>query len=339
MARMTHTVEVETFGRACTFALTLPHPSTAAQLKEEVRKTLGLKPASLALFALSLGRADQPTCVLDEDAEQPVPTGARTCLHRWTTGLDSARELRLARADDAALHLLYSEARHRLDHHHHRARGGAGLGLDPTPEQAARLEELSDPAFPTERQFLEAAQQVSGYASFRAAGCRLERPLESRGVALAAGASVECAMDAEGLSLRSEEEGEEEEGEARGGGGGRRGGGRRLSWKWMLVKRWSATYSHSVKFELCNSRSKDDSAAPVLEWVSMATPQAYFLAQAATMICTELEARQQAALNPAPGPPGFNPLLPGKPYDPLAEFVNKKLFGSFKFSSIGNSEN
>lgn len=300
MARMTHTVEVETFGRACKFALTIPHLATVSQLKEEVRQTLGLRPASLAVFALSLGKTGQPTCVLEDP--DPVPTGASMCLHRWT--LDSERELKLARTDDAALHLLYSEARHRIDR---------GL-LARTPEQEAELEELSDPAFPTERQFFELAQKLTGYSSFLAAGCKLERPLESYDVKMSSGATVECTMDSDKLSLRNEEDGS------------------RLSWNWILVKRWNATSSHAIKFELCNRKNN----APVLEWISMATPQAYFLAQTARMICSVVKAQQQAALHPVPL--GFNPLLPGRPYDPLVEYVNKELFGTLNFSSIGSSQ-
>ena len=296
---MNHTVEVETFGAEPRLALTLPHPTSADQLKEAVAKRLGLRPASLSLFGIMLGPLGRPQSVLC--GTDPVPAGASLSLHRWTA--DTEGEARLVRRDGASLALLCGEARFRLDHRL----------LTPSPEEEAELEALSEPDFPTERQFLEAAHRLAGYDSFSAEGCQLEGVLENGDVRLDRETEVTCTLNPDGLSVWA-------------------GDGRRSLWRWVQVKQWRAVTQRMVQFEVCNKKGN----APILEWITMTTPQAHFLFQTANLLMDALKLRQDAAANP--GPTGFNPLLPGKPYDPLREYVNKELFGTMKFSSIKGSQ-
>lgn len=56
----TETHEVETFGSAGLFAVSTPYGVTCRQLKSSVAERLGLKPASLPLFALFQGPLGAP---------------------------------------------------------------------------------------------------------------------------------------------------------------------------------------------------------------------------------------------------------------------------------------
>ena len=56
----TETHEIETFGPLGLFAVRHPHPVTCRQLKASAAERLGLKPASLPLFALFEGPLGAP---------------------------------------------------------------------------------------------------------------------------------------------------------------------------------------------------------------------------------------------------------------------------------------
>ena len=61
MASGCQTNEVDTFGPLGRFSVRLPHPCKAGRMKMAVGEKLGLKPASLPLFALFEGPLGAPT--------------------------------------------------------------------------------------------------------------------------------------------------------------------------------------------------------------------------------------------------------------------------------------
>lgn len=288
-----HTVEVDSFGRYGKFAVTVPHPSTAVQLKEAIRKRLSLNPASVKLFGAFLGPLGRPTRVLLDD--DVIPIGANVCFQRWN--FDIEMEAKLICHDNTAIHLLYSEARFFLDQGR----------IEPNESQMQELEALSDPFFPTERQFLELVQTVPGYVAFAAPECKLLRDVDSNEVTIPSGTLVSCVVGLHSLAIQAERT--------------------KLEWPWQQVKRWKTTSPNLVKFEVCLKKQN----APIMEWVSLETPQAYFLSSTASGLCHHLKLKRDETLKPLPP---VNPRLAGRPFDPLAEFLNVELFGATQFSSI-----
>ena len=288
-----HTVEVDSFSPDGKFALVLPHPTSVKQALEAIGRRLELRPASLQVFGIFLGPLGSPRRAL-EDSET-IPVGASLSFQRWN--FDVEKESRLVRHDDVAIGLLYSEARFYLDQGK----------IEPSEAQRQELETLSDPMFPTERQFLEVVRTIPGYSSYFAAGCVLQRDVVSNDVQVPSGTVVSCITDFHGLSLQA--------------------GKTKAEWQWELVRRWKTPTSTSVKFEVCNQKG----TAPVMEWVILETPQAYFLLSSASSACDIL--KQQHDAKSQPHPPA-NPKLAGRPYDPLYEFVNTELFGVTQFSTL-----
>ena len=171
---------------------------------------LGLKPASLQLFGLFEGPLGAPcryssttqnsrcisvsqSCysVLADDST--VPPDTKLCFQRWNMELD--REAKLSRQDDAALHLLFAEAKFNVDQGN----------MAPSAEQSAALESLVDPAFPTERQYLELARDLPGYETHVAKGVVVEGDITSNDVQIPSGAVVTCLVGKEGLTLKTRE--------------------------------------------------------------------------------------------------------------------------------------
>jgi hypothetical protein len=216
-----------------------------------VGEKLGLKPASLQLFGLFEGPLGAPCSVLADDST--VPPDAKLCFQRWNMELD--REAKLSRQDDAALHLLFAEARFNVDQGN----------MTPSAEQAVALESLVDPAFPTERQYLELARGLPGYETHVAKGVVVEGDITSNDVQIPSGAVVTCLVGKEGLTLKTRE-------------------GERSSWGWELVKRWRTHSSRQLHYEVCMMQTN----APILSWIQLCTPQAYFLGAASEMLCRHL---------------------------------------------------
>ena len=288
-----HTVEVDSFSPDGKLALVLAHPCSAKQAVDAIGRRLELKPASLQVFGIFLGPLGSPRRAL-EDSET-IPLGASLSFQRWS--FDMEKESGLVRHDDVAISLLYSEARFYLDQGK----------IEPNEAQRQELESLSDPTFPTERQFLEVVRTIPGYSSYCAAGCALQRDVVSNDVQVPSGTVVSCITDFHGLCLQA--------------------GKTKADWQWELVRRWKAPTSTTVKFEVCNQKG----TASVMEWVILETPQAYFLLSTASSICDTLKQKHNAKSQPlAPS----NPKLAGRPYDPLYEFVNTELFGVTQFSTL-----
>ena len=291
-----HTVEVETFGRHGKFAVKLTHPSTALQLKEAAGQRLKLQPASLQLFGVFLGPLGNPTQVLlDHDV---TPMGGTMSLQRWN--FDVEREAKLFRQDDVTIHLLHSEAKFKLEQGR----------LQPTEAQLMELEGYSDPKFPTERQFLECAQTVPGYTAFCADGCKTLEDIECNDGSIPSGSylsSLSCTVDNSGLTLRG-------------------AGDVKLEWPWTQIRRWTTPGSNTVKFDVCLKQQN----APIMKWISLATPQACFLAITATTICDYLKAKQDAADQPF-----FRVPRPAeKPSRSWSEMLVNSIFKMPEFSSI-----
>ena len=286
-----HTVQVDTFGCHGAFSLTTPYPISSKTLKEDIAKRLGLKPSSIPPFGLFTGPLGSPQRVLvDGDA---VPAGAANlCFQRWN--FDIEKEMKLVRHDDTAIHLLYSEAKFYVD---------CGR-IQPTQGQKEELESLSDPFFPTERQYLELVQTIPGYSAFTAEGCTLLGDLMSNEVEIPHGTAITCTADTHGLFVSTDRTTTE--------------------WPWHVVRRWKTPTSKIVTFDVCLKKGN----APVMEWMALETPQAYFLSCTATAICNHLKEKRGGTL------PEAKPHMAGRPFDPLSEFVNTELFGSVKFSSI-----
>ena len=131
--------------------------------------------------------------------EMAVKDHMRLSLQRWTA--DLTQEARLCRHDDVANHLLYCEAKHRLQKS---AEGGGGGGGEEGSEEMRQLEELSDPAFPAERQFLDLARSLPGYGALVARGVVVENDVVTKDVNLRNGDILTCRLEREQLLLLSE---------------------------------------------------------------------------------------------------------------------------------------
>ena len=122
-----------------------------------------------------------------------VPPTARLCFQRWN--VSPTKQLQISRHDDVATHLLYSEAKHYIEN-------GTLLA---NPEQLAELETLADPSFPTERQYLELAQSLPGYASYISSEVEVKGEIAGNDLRIADGLKVTCEIHPQKLILRSAE--------------------------------------------------------------------------------------------------------------------------------------
>ena len=207
------------------------------------------------------------------------------------------KEGKLTRHDDQAVHLLYCEARFFVDQ-------GKILA---TPEQRLELEALSDPSFPAERQYLDLARTLPGYASYTARGVLVRGDVTSNDIQIPDGTAVSCAVDTERLVLEA--------------------GDSPTRWPWKLVKRWKTPSHDQLQYEVCLRQGN----ASVLTWIHLQTDQAYFLRSATEKVCFHLE---EELSHQSEAPPPANPKMAGKPFDPLVEFLNTELFRPPSFSSI-----
>ena len=103
--------------------------------------------------------------------------------------------MKLSRQDDAALHLLFAEAKFNVEQGN----------IAPSAEQAAALESLLDPAFPAERQYLELARSLAGYEGHVARGVAVDGDITSNEVQISSGTVVTCLVGPEGLTLKTRE--------------------------------------------------------------------------------------------------------------------------------------
>ena len=293
----THTVQVMTFNsEQSPFSVTLPHPCLYKQAMEALVKKLGLKPASLEVFGLFTGgKLGAPNKILMEGDN--VPSGGEVFLQRWCFNID--RELKAIKSDDVAINLLYCEAKQRLEE---------GT-IFPSPEEAHELESLSDPFFPTEKQYLDLIRIVEGYCCFKAPTCCVQdKDIKCNSCTIEMGRQVTCLLDVNHLTLKTKPSSADV----------------LVQWPWTAVKRWKLNPSDGlIKFEVCLQQEN----ASILIWICFKTPQAHVLFHAASMICDLIVA------DPVPK---AKSRLVGKGYDPLHEFINEKLFGGPAFSSLAS---
>lgn len=294
---LSHTVEVHTFSSREPIAIQLQDGCMASRAKAEICKKLGLQSTNVNLFGLFLGPLEQPTRLLVEtDVVQP---GTKLSLRRWN--FDVERETKLVRKDDVAIHLLYSEAVYYLE------KGK----IQPTESQSQELESFSDPAFPTERQYLELISTIPGYTAYVSEGCKVLEDILMNDVDIQRGTVVQCVMDMHCLALKGDIRKSES----------------LIEWPWTSVRRWKIISPNEIKFEVCLLKGN----APMMCWVPLSSQMAQVLFHTACGICQEIKRLQDKSEVPVAPP---NPRMAGRYYDPLAEFVDNLLFKGPKFSSI-----
>ncbi len=292
------TAEIKTYSSPDKIGVRLPHPSTAKQARAAIAKRLGLKPRSVALFGLFIGRLGRPNKVLGDGEE--VPLGADFSFNRWS--FDVEKEAKLCRQDDTAQHLLYCEAMHSYQKE---------SKLKPSQEQASELDSFMDPDFPVERQFMEVIRTVPGYNMYIAHECTVKEDIVTNTKTIPRGTLIQCHLDLEKLSFVSD-----------------RGDEILMEWDWKLVRRWKKDAVNNILFEVC----LEELNASILKWVSLESRQNNYLFHLAGGICDMVKGVQDKEANPLPE---INPAQAGKVQDPLAEFVNGMFFGSTpEFDSI-----
>ena len=240
-------VEVQIFHEQGKHTLVIPQRCTAKYLHELLSKEIGLNPESAQLFALFTGNLGTPSKLLQED--DTVPAQQPLCFQRWC--FDANLEAKAIRHDDAAVHLLYNECQHYL-------RTGS---IKPTPSQAQELEELSDPLFPTERQFLKCARGVEGYSDSAANDCKVLTEVQSNTYAIRQGDNVRCMVGWDALSVCNSTV--------------------KAVWLWNAVRSWNTPSPNVVQFEVCVHMQN----APIMRRLSLETSQAHFLVSSASTIC------------------------------------------------------
>ncbi len=224
------TIELRSYGSAEPLALRLPSNCTCETALKEVAKVLYLKEESLNAFALFCGKLDCPMKVLQPS--DSIPSSTELSLQRWCMQTDEGK---IVRHDDVALHLLYCQAKAKIE------RGD----MKPSAEQLEKLASFSDPFFPTERQYLEVARSVPGYSTVVARDCIVAEAIEDNEFKFEIGSRVRVSMDLEGLSVTSETTDSQ-----------------KLHWPWTVVRRWkrmSSKHSTTIKFEVYMQLAKSPS--------------------------------------------------------------------------------
>ncbi len=217
------TIVLHNYGSVKPLAVLLPANCTCETALKEVARTLHMREESLNVFALFCGPLERPVRVLRPS--DSVPTSTELSVQRWCMQVDEGKTV--LRHDYAALHLLFCQAKAKIE------RGD----MQPSQEQLYELESFSDPAFPTERQYIEVARCVSGYATIFAKGCIVTEAIDDNAVKIPAGGCVTVSMDFDGLAVTNEANSTQ-----------------RLHWAWTVVRRWkrmAAKDSTIIKFEVC----------------------------------------------------------------------------------------
>uniref|UniRef100_A0A1X7VWQ5 Uncharacterized protein n=1 Tax=Amphimedon queenslandica TaxID=400682 RepID=A0A1X7VWQ5_AMPQE len=288
-------ISVDTFGRYGKCTVQFP-PSVSVETEDVLKalqKEIKLKDLSMKVFALYTGELGRPKMRLEKGDK--VPLQEPLCLQR--TGLDISKDLKIARTDDTATHLLYSEILNDPEK------------LHPTDEEKLQLEEFLDPSFPTERQYLEAAAKVYGYTSTRIPNCTLKTDIKHRGQQIEPGSNVTCTCNEDSFEIQCK--------------------GKSLKWEWKLIKRWKIRLENDQAcFELCNEVSPN---ASILQWIVIDTDQAALLQQAAMEMCNKLLYKIKPELKPVEICVGSQ----GQTGKGFAEYMNLVLFGAGRnFTSL-----
>ncbi|KAJ8301041.1 hypothetical protein KUTeg_022560 [Tegillarca granosa] len=134
----------------------------AGNLHKKVCNQLGLKESSLKCFSLFKEDVDHRLLKrIKENDILPVSSMNGMCIRKWCFNLKLEQELLLT--DEVATHLLYLEAENLLENGK----------LLPTKEQEQKLDELSEPGFILERQFVEVCHNIKDYFTVCVKGCRV----------------------------------------------------------------------------------------------------------------------------------------------------------------------
>ena len=284
-----HAYEVQTFHKQGAYTLVVPLCCTVRYLHELLCKQIGLKSEAAQLFGLFTGTLGAPCELLEDD--ETVPAEQALCFQRWC--FDPNFEAKATRHDDMAVALLYNECRYYLR-----------LGrIRPSPSQAQELEELSDPLFPTERQFLEYARGIEGYSEYSANDCKVITAIHSNTYIIREGDTVCCSVGWEALSVWNSQV--------------------NALWPWSAVRSWRNPSLGVVGFEVCVHIQN----APVMCWLSMETKQGQFLLKSAHTTCLIKAGRR---------PPNYlrsSGTRPERQSKPFSEFLNTH-FSVKQFSSI-----
>lgn len=288
-------ISINTFGRYGTCKVQFPSSSSveAEDVLKALQKEMKLKDLSMKVFALYTGELGRPKKRLEKGDK--VPLQEPLCLQR--TGLDISKDLKIARTDDTATHLLYSEILNNPEK------------LHPTDEEKLQLEEFLDPSFPTERQYLEVAAKVYGYTSTRITNCILKTEIRHGGQYIEAGSNVTCTCYEDSFEIQSKE--------------------KSLKWEWRLIKRWKIRVEKDQAcFEICNEVSPN---ASILQWVFIDTDNAVLLLQAAMEMCNKILYKIKPALKPVETSVGSQ----GQAGKGFGEYMNLVLFGAGRnFTSL-----
>ena len=318
--------KVKTYASEEKLVIQLSQPATSKQAKAAIGEKLGLKPKSLPLFGISIGPLDRPSKILKDT--DPVPQGADLSFHKWC--FDLKKEEKLSLQDDAAMHLIFCEARFNYDHQRFK--------FDISPTQEMELESFLDPAFTVERQFVECLRTVPGYDTYVVHECTVKEDIVGNACNIPSGTSIECHLSSDKFSLRSATPSAvvattattaatnvAAAATAHGGGGGGGCGELLVEWSWKVVRRWKMDAVSTILFDVC----LEDRNAPIMKWIALESRQSSYLFHLAGGICDMIGERS------ADKRPAINPALAGKVQDPLREFVNGIFFGqAAKFSSI-----
>lgn len=193
-----------------------------------------------------------------------MPPDASLCFQKWN--VDSDQESKVSRQDDVAIHLLFAEAQFCIDQGK----------LRPSAEQTVALEALSDPSFPTERQYIELARTLPGYQTHIARGVVVQGDILSNDVQLPEGKTVTCLLEQDKLVLKAAEvrytpymARHECVGGYSGVGQLPTLQGEEVTWEWGLVKRWRTCSREELHYEVCMKQAN----APILSWIQLQTHQ------------------------------------------------------------------
>lgn len=252
-----------------------------AELLQEVSQHFGMKrKESLQLFALCIGEWHRPRRVLRADEE--VPQGLSLSFKRFSFDLE--QEAKVIAKDDGALDALHQEARCRV----------ATSGINVSSEILAELESLDDPAFPTQRQYLEFLIRncPMEYNCVKIEGCVLQKGIDCSRVK--AGSMVHVTLNEDGLHVWSTD--------------------RALlcEWAWSDVKSWKADEGiplPKVVFEV-RIQSK------VMQQLELSTTQAVYITSCAFELCSLILKKRGYT------PPSCFALPAGRPVNAVYDLLN-----------------
>lgn len=130
-------------------------------VKRKICEELGLKPSSHELFSLFFWNSKAEILHRVRDTDRILCPVKGLSLRKWC--FTEHQENQIIKEDGAACHLVFSQAENDIK-----------IGrLFPTKEQELRLEELLDPGFTIEEQYIHECQKMKNYFSVRVDNCSM----------------------------------------------------------------------------------------------------------------------------------------------------------------------